>query len=348
MWADLNLSSANLQLYDNTRTSACKTCPRLFFFRHVLDLEPEVARPALIFGGAWHNAMDIVWPRMIALRSRKGWLSKWTDIREDIVQEAFLAFCKEWEERGMPGVDRMETDRYKELAPRVPSTALEMLYEYTEIRKIMLTTGDIELIAVEYPFIVPLDPTNDSLYYCGRFDKIIKWNGRIHAVEHKTTSAYRKGGPFRASFTESFSPNSQVDGYLYSGRMEFGDLFKSVLIDAALVHPNETGFRLLPIERHTAQLDAWLWETHSWINYIQANHHALSKVEASDAYMSAFPKNTNSCISFETTCTYMDLCKMWANPLGRGIPPGFVENRWEPFEELDLHKAFARKDTAHG
>jgi hypothetical protein len=34
---------------------------------------------------------------------------------------------------------------------------------------------------------------------------------------------------------------------------------------------------------------------------------------------------------------------MWSNPLGHDTPLGFQVNKWEPFEELDLHKVFGRR-----
>jgi hypothetical protein len=335
-----------LELYDNTRISAFKSCPRLHFFRHVLDLETEQTRAALVFGGAWHKAMDTLWPDMVALGRTPNWKSNWQDAREEIVVNAFAAFQDEWTARGLPGLDEMESDQYLILRPRTPTTALEMLYTYADERRTFLTSPDLELLGVEVPFAVPLDPQRDSLFYVGRFDKKISLRGKVHGIEHKTTTGYKKNGPFKTTFVESFSPNSQIDGYLFAGHSEHGSRFKSIMVDAALVHNTETGFRWINVERQTSQLDAWLWETSYWINQIQANRAALREEEKSNdrpPYLAAFPKNTGACIAYESTCTYLDLCKMWSNPLGHDTPLGFQVNKWEPFEELDLHKVFGRR-----
>lgn len=50
---------SNLRLYDNTRLSDYKRCPRFFFFRHVMHwVSTGERRLPLIFGGAWHTEMD--------------------------------------------------------------------------------------------------------------------------------------------------------------------------------------------------------------------------------------------------------------------------------------------------
>jgi len=342
------MKQRKLELYDNTRISSSRTCLRMFMFRHELAWEALGTKPALAFGGSWHKAMDSLWPDMIALKGKEGWLPRWSDVREEIVTKAFAHFMEEWVSRyQMPGIDEMEGQEYNDLRPRVPTTALEMLYVYADERRTFFTTGDIELLAVEKPFVVPLDPKDDSLFYCGRFDKLIRWNGRIHGIEHKTTTAYARNGPFRTSFVEGFSPNSQIDGYLFAGRSEYGREFKNIMVDAALVHNNETAFRWINIERQTEMLDGWLWTARYYINQIQANRRALSEElarnEEPSKYLAAFPQNTSSCIQFETTCTYLDLCKSWANPIGRDIPAGFQFSPWEPFEELELHKVFSAK-----
>jgi hypothetical protein len=169
-----------LELYDNTRISAFKACPRLHFFRHVLDLETEQTRAALVFGGAWHKAMDTLWPDMVALGRTPNWKSNWQDAREEIVVNAFASFQDEWTARGLPGLDEMESDQYLILRPRTPTTALEMLYTYADERRTFLTSPDLELLGVEVPFAVPLDPQRDSLFYVGRFDKKISLRGKGH------------------------------------------------------------------------------------------------------------------------------------------------------------------------
>lgn len=341
------MSEKALELYDNTRISACRQCPRFFYFRHVLDLAPENPAPALCFGGSWHRAMDVVWPRMTSLKGTS-FQKRWRDVQQEIVEEAMQAFQAEWTSYGFPGLEEVETDTYRQLAPRTPTTAMEMLYAYTDERKTFLTTGDIELLEVELPFVVPLDPANPRLFYCGRLDKVIRREGRIHGIEHKTTTAYRKNGPFRTSFLESFSPNSQIDGYLFAGHSLYGDRFKSIMVDASLVHASETGFRFLAVERMLAQLDAWLWETRYWINQIQANQRAMTRHDQDAPYLAAFPKQTGACISFEQTCTYLDLCKARPDPTTYqdDIPLGFKQERWEPFEELELHKVFDKQRRA--
>jgi hypothetical protein len=165
-------------------------------------------------------------------------------------------------------------------------------------------------------------------------------------VTHNTTTAYRKDGYFRADFLDSFSPNSQVDGYQYAAGPLYAGKLRSIWIDAALVHKTvHDGFKFIPIDRGDSSLDMWLWETHHWIDQIEMNKAALAEEErTSGNYMAAFPRDTSSCFG----CAFRHPCIALPNPAKQLTPPmGFKVERWSPFDMVALEKiGFTREDDA--
>jgi len=328
--------------YDNTRIKCFRACPRKYYFRHVLDWTREGFVPPLTFGGAWHAAMDVVWRECCRFSDNNSSI-----IARKAYEEGFLP---KWLEEGGPHPDEMGSDELDALKARTPMVALEMLHNYVDERRGFLS--EIELLAIEQPFAVPLDPEDETLFYVGRLDKVFKMKGGIYVGEHKTTSLYAVAGGFRSQFLDSFSPNSQIDGYLHALHMLYPKEAKAVWIDAALVHKNHHDvFKFLPIERQIDQLDSWLWETKDWIRQIKeqslhldqfnnrAEYNLTTKIVEQDlAYMSAFPKNTDSCQDFNRSCTYINLCKAWSNPIDHEVPEDFIVNKWSPFERLELER----------
>lgn len=222
---------------------------------------------------------------------------------------------------------------------RTEGTARAMVTAYLKQNRPFIE--DIELLHIERPFAVPLGKT-DQYFYVGRLDKVIRRKKRVYEIEHKTSSAYLKGGPFRSTFTESFSPNSQIDGYMFAGHLMYGDEFKAIWIDAALVHKTiHNGFRFIPIERQYAMLDQWLSGAKYWAELINCELAVVAKLRsegiAQEAkYLSPFPLNTESCMQYYG-CAYRDTCRFTPNPETLTEPPkGFKEERWEPFDELGL------------
>jgi hypothetical protein len=314
-----------MRLYDNTRLTAYKRCPRYYFFRHVLHWETTGLKAALVFGSSWHAAMDVIWS---GIRTKD---------RQELAREAYTAFLNTWLEAGMLHPDEMDYEMQKELSPRTPGHAMEMIVAYIETRA--KTADDFELIHTERPFCVPIDPADPTLFYVGKIDKIVKRRGKIMGIEHKTTTAYKKDGPFRANFLDSFSPNSQVDGYLYTLHIMFPGEVGGVWVDASLVHKQEEGFQFIPIERQLGHLDTWLWEVRWWINSIEEQMKQLAVNSPDDPYMRAFPKNTNSCFDFNTACAYHLPCKSWPNPLKQASetepPGGYVHSIWNPLDHIE-------------
>src|SRR3990167_8741093 len=192
--------------FDNTKLSDYKACPRYYYLRNVKGWRPSGTAMPLIFGLCWHEAMDVIWIGYDKVRN--GAVSK-----DDLIEAAMFAFEQCWIESGMKPFPDLDMQDLEMLGARTPMVAKEMLINYIEKREGVL--NDMELIAAERPFAVPLYPERDDIWYIGRRDKDIRLNGDIIVVEHKTTSEYKIDGGFKSQYLESFYPNSQVEGYLY-------------------------------------------------------------------------------------------------------------------------------------
>src|SRR3990167_1744257 len=310
----------DIKHYDNTMIEAYRRCPRKFYFRHVRHWTPDYMAKPLAFGLAWHNAMDAIWKEA-------------KELPKDVLQlVARKAFIESWTENNMPTDDTMLMSIY----PRTPGRAGEMLGYY--IDKYYNWFQTIELMEVEISFTVPIC---SSAMYMGRLDKVYRApavGNRIIILDHKTTSVMAN------SWFESFSPNSQIDGYTYAGKMLYGDDFWGIMIDGASVMKGDSktgkstdrdmppgiSFPRIPMSRALNQLDAWHWETTESIADIQFNIELLNGIKDAP-FMPAFPKNTTSCFCYGR-CIYADICKMIGNPHYQieNTPAGFVEDKWDP------------------
>lgn len=319
--------------YDNTRLKDAKACLRKYYFRHSKNWSAGGFAPALAFGLGWHEAMDVVWVHMA--KDPEAHL-------DDIASPAYAAFLASWLEHGGPDPTEMGPEEQKALSPRTPMIAMEMILNYIDARRSFFNDRTFELLAVEQPFAVPLDPEDDTLFYVGRLDKVFKKGGIIHVGEHKTTSLYSRDFIFRSAFVDSFSPNSQIDGYLHAIHMLYGEKATSVWVDGALVHGKyHDKFIFIPIERQHAQLDSWLFDTKWWIATIEDNWARLDQLSREDEYeyLTAFPKNTEACQNYGRNCSYINVCKMVPNPQKMDrLPEGMSVDPWSPFARLELEK----------
>lgn len=254
--------------------------------------------------------------------------------RQVLAKAAFGKWMETWCGEGMPHISEMTYELEKEMSPRTPGQAFEMIVGYIDYRK--PEADDFEVLSIEKPFIVPLDPTDPTLFYVGKIDKIVRYRGKkILGIEHKTTTAYKKNGPFRNEFLESFSPNSQVDGYLFALHMMFPGEVGGVWVDACLVHKSEEGFKYIPVEKQLRHLDSWIFDTRHWINQIEHEKEVLKEFcKPEDPYMGAFPKNTNSCWDFNHSCPYLHMCRSFPNPLGRNMPDSYTQEHWDPLDHV--------------
>lgn len=317
--------------YDNTKISTYKECPRKYLIRHVLDWTTHsgyalngddsviLKAPALVFGSSWHAGMDAIW-------AAQG------DPQNIKVAKAMQAFYAQWtDEDGYPRDLSME--QQDDLGARTPGVAHEMFHNYTLVRERMLEECDV--LAIEQPVAMPF-PDLDDTWYIGKLDKVFRWNG-LHVGEHKTTSAYAIKGMFQPDWVDSWNSASQVKGYQMVGTMYYEDL-QDVWVDGALVHKKvHDAFKLVPVQHSLPLLKEWITDTRRWIIDIEADKRELAEI--GDLSTGAFKRNEDSCFGKYSRCPFLDICSTCADPTKlKEAPPGYIEQKWEPFDELGIDR----------
>src|SRR5690606_5410216 len=128
---------------------------------------------------AWHAAMEVIWPGLVAGIGR-----------ETLLSAAYDAFHHYWVSEGFPAELTLEQEQ--EMSPRTPGQAYELLAAYIEARESI--RDSFEILSIEQPFAVPLFSDRDDIFYVGKIDKICRSKrhapGQIIGIEHKTTTAY--------------------------------------------------------------------------------------------------------------------------------------------------------------
>jgi hypothetical protein len=308
-----------------------RKCPRYFYLRHIRGFSTTELRKPLIFGSAWHSAMGVVWQ----------FHSKLRDDRK-LLAAAYEAFMATWVEEGGP--PEMSLQLTEEWEPRTPAIAAEMLLNYITERRPMLDR--MKLLSSEQPFAVPIFPDRDDIWLIGRKDERILHlqQNQPLLIEHKTTTAYKKDGGFRQDYIDSFSPNSQVETYLYADRVGEKQPAKQLWVDAALVHKQvHDRFKFIPIAHSTSGTEQFVWELRDWTNRILSEYDRLDGSEAAPTHMTAFPRNDMSCMGRYGPCAFLEVCRSVPNPARLKEPPqGFKIDFWEPFDVLGLDRIMRR------
>lgn len=233
------------------------------------------------------------------------------------------AFLSTWSAEGYPAQPSLEET--EALSPRTPMIAREMLMAYLTERRHLLESST--LLSSEQPFAVPI-PDLEDVWYVGRMDKVVRIDGQVVIIEHKTTTEFKQPGTFRTSFVESWASDSQLKGYQYAAALSYKSM-PQVWVDAALVHKKiHNVFKLIPIYHSLYLLKEWLQDTRDWIKRI-----------LSDTERGYFPKNEESCTGRYGPCPFLDICRSVSDPSTLPDPPdGYIKEKWEPFTLLKLER----------
>lgn len=286
------------EIYDASKIQAFMDCPRKFFFRYILGWESTEPNIHLVFGSAWHEAIEHL-------------LNHGYD--HDNVLFAYEKFLKTYKEK--------YPSHYEVHAAKTPENALQALTEYARQWK---NQDDFKVLHTEVAGTVPV---GDNTICYWKTDAIIQDKDGFWTLEHKTTG--RKTG----SWLTMWPLKVQIGMYTHVLNIMFDRKdVRGVKINGAVLRSSSNEFIRIPVRLSNNQMLQWLWETKHWLSQIEWNFMELSKCKDSDPVMTAFPRNGESCSKFG--CPHPELCNLMTNPLQRQEEPphGYHTTWWNPAE----------------
>ena len=308
------------KVQDATKIQEYMSCPRHYLFRYVLGWEPEEPNIHLVFGSAWHEAMEILL------------LEGYTPAA---ITSATDAFMKCFREEFPPESDLI-------FAPKTPENALRGLIQYCQ----QYREDDFEVLHTEVAGSVMISETR-QLHF--KTDAIIQDEGQIFSLEHKT------GRYYNSKWADGWRQKMQVGVYthvlycLYDPKDVFGIRINGFFPRNApkmkkdgtpYANQNDSEFHRVPIRKTVSSMNDWLTMTHSYLDNLEDDFgDLLDPGVEDDELLTCFRKNTEACTNY-SGCPFLDYCVLWPNPLKhRDAPPlGFRERHWDPRSKQETAK----------
>jgi len=304
-------------IQDASKVQEAMTCMRMYFFEYVLGWRTDAPNNHLVFGTAWHDAMEYL------LLHGYG---------DNSVIGAYDKFLQSYRAVFPEGTDEL-------FKGKTPARALEALVEYAQ--KYRRDFDEFDVLYTEIAGTVPL--TDDRKLHF-RQDAICKGKDQYgyFSLEHKTA-----GQTIGRPWMQQWPLKTQIGCYTHVLYCLFpSEEVYGVRVNGVGFMKTKFSFERVPIAKTKESMQVWLWNTLFWLDQIQWNFDLLlNDCKESDDVMMAFPMNTESCNKY-FGCSYHDFCSAWPNPLRNcdEVPMGMMQEFWDPMKsrpirhEMDMGK----------
>lgn len=285
---------------DATMRADYCSCPRRFYYRHILGLTPVGGTNIhLTAGAAYAKGMEVF---------RKLFYTG-TAI-DDATAQAVLAIIKEY---GDPNFPEDEAKQWYNVIDAFLSY-LQNWPPATDHVKPLIINGKP---AVEFSFNLPIldfknPDSGDPQLYCGRFDMIGEMNKAIFGVDDKTTKA------LGAYWSSQWELRSQFTGYTWGAR-EFGHNLAGFIIRGTAILKTKITHAEAIVYRPEWMINRWLERLH-----IATASMVLSYQFGEWPH---FGEENGTCSSYGG-CPFIPLC---SSPTPeKWIEGNYIVERWDP------------------
>lgn len=298
-------------IIDSSKLNCYMECPRKFFYEYMLGWRSERPNNHLVFGTAWHEAMEYL---------------LLNDYSHNSILAAFAAFEKNYRQT----LSDPENDEV--FWPKTPDRAFECLAEYAT--RYHDDLSKFEVLFTEIAFTVQMDETR---FLYGRMDSVLrrKADNLICSLEHKTGSSLKR-------WAEQFHMCMQGGTYSHALMCLYGfDRVGPIIFNGSIFKKTKGtrgatkfDFHREPVKKSKAQMQVWHTNTLYWMDQLEREYQLLEQSSANDDVMIAFPLNTTNCTKW-FGCQNKDFCNSWKNPLAKCFQPplGMIEDHWDPTAE---------------
>lgn len=209
-------------ILDSYAMQAAKKCLRYYFFKIVLGMNSKGKTPPYFtFGSAYHKFREVLELEYKLVNPEKTFTS--AEI-EDAQKTCFVSALKEailYYDKATGGKNPDVGDKFDFLTRERLIQSCAISFTHWKKEK---SQNRIQVLAVEQPFNVQLGNI-DGEHTSGRFDQIVRWNGKIYGRDFKTSS---KEGMF---YQRGLDPNDQFTRYTYAEQKLAGQRVEGQLIE---------------------------------------------------------------------------------------------------------------------
>lgn len=251
---------------DSTARKVLFSCRRKYFYRVVLGRIPFANNNQLIldWGTAYHKFRELL--------ELKGY-------KEAMMFAMGIKF---------PTVD--PKSKFAFLDNLRFMKTVQTAYEYQQNEKRL---GKIEVIAVEQPFNIEIEP---GYFIGGRADQIVKWNNRLWGRDFKTTTKDE------GTFSKEIDPNDQATGYIYGESAVHGQKIQGIMFEAMY------NAKTIVAKMYTKLVTRFPYQIETWLSELKLNNRLLKIYREEDTWpMDAEPSKC-------AWCEYHKVCKL-SNPM---------------------------------
>ena len=316
---------------DNSFLEALQTCPRALEYKHIVRRHLSSARPAISFGTAIHEALDIRY-------ARYGDLDAITQAQCET--EQYAALQEHFSQAPPPEGDWRDLNW--------AATIVKAYNEHYMVEPFNLLSDEEGHVIVERAFKIPFlgfNPESGEVYridnvsalqedihvpifYTGRIDLPVSWDGHLIVLDHKTTSFIGD------SFWEDLRVSPQQTGYCWAWYRLTGQKPIGFCVNAIRT-------RALPL-RPKGGINEWWGENFQRSKEYLSDHHydeweqnttALIEEFLWHCSRSYFPMKKKWCVGKYGRCQFYDVCYTPADQRPMMLESTeFEEYKWNPLD----------------
>lgn len=297
--------------WDSTSLGVLKECGYKYFLKLICGWEKAARADALIFGIAFHSAMQKFhysfaehgdYERALKVALRAGI----ADFEVDPEGEPRKLHIAEKKERNLYSLIRAicsyldhQTQEGKKddvaKTVRLPSgkPAAELSFR--------IALPDIET------------PEGHEVYLCGHMDRVVEYAGRYYIGDYKTT-----GGALNSRFFDGFSPDNQMSLYDFAGSTVLGEETAGVIVDGIKLNVHSCEFMRGFAPRTKEQRQEFYEDFKFWVQL--AWHFSTQK---------HWPMNEKACGNYGG-CEFREVCNKPASLREGFLQSAYRKKIWDP------------------
>lgn len=302
----IQLPVVGREILDNSILRTFGRCPRLAFYRYVLNRAPRDRNYSTSFGAAYHKYREYLERIYQSVVSKEG--DNWKKSAHKIHALALNVALKDWVD---PPAEHHKSFLDRGRLQQTCEAAFEVWYQ-EKLR------GIIQVLSVPE---VAFDLTLPSGHrYGGRIDQIILWNNKLWVRDFKTTTWLpRKGSNVKAALRDLYEPDHSFTGYVWAAQALSGRPVEGVFLEIVYNTQNHGPEIIQTLstrtEFHINQFLEWAeFECSNW-------QKAMSEGK--------FVMRTSACNDYGG-CYFRDACRLssW-NQIEQWLSENTVEENWD-------------------